>query len=71
MELEGPEGKCQLQKEPHAKRQVQAAKTSGKDLTSGEGQHIASTQIWYNLSQVYSTLIYVPLIRFLKKIGSL
>ena len=53
MELEGPEDKCQLQKEPHAKRQVQAAKTSGKDLTSGEGQHIASTQIWYNLSQVY------------------
>ena len=40
MELERPEDKHQLQKEPHAKRQVQAAKTSGEDLISGEGQHI-------------------------------
>jgi len=40
MELERPEGKHQLQKEPHAKRQVQAAKTSGEDLISGEGQHM-------------------------------
>lgn len=71
VELEGPEDKCQLQKEPHAKRQVQTAKTSGEDLTSGEGQHISSVQMWYNLSQVYSTLMYVPLISFLKKIGLL
>ena len=40
MELERPEDKYQLQKEPHAKRQVQAAKTSGEHLMSGEGQYI-------------------------------
>ena len=39
-ELEGPGEKSQLQKEPHAERQEQTTKTSGEDLTNGEGQHV-------------------------------
>ena len=44
MELEGPGEKSHLQKEPHAERQGQTAKTSGEDLTNREGLHV--TENW-------------------------